>query len=207
MKTILLQGDSITDMGHSRTDEINKGYGYSTLLAGKIAYNYVGKYNVLNRGISGNRVVDLYSRIKRDCINLKPDYMSILIGVNDVWHELAEENGVSADKFKKIYEMYISEIKEALPEIKIIILEPFVLNGSATTEKYDLFRSEVELRAKKAREVANEFSLPFVELQKKLDELAEKVPVEQILYDGVHPNILGASLISEELFNTYKAIL
>ena len=84
-----------------------------------------------NRGVSGNHVVDLYARIKTDIINLKPDYMSILIGVNDVWHTFdGQENGVEAEKYFRIYSALIEEIKEALPEIKIMILEPFTLKGT-----------------------------------------------------------------------------
>ena len=67
---------------------------------------------VINRGISGNRIVDLYARIKSDIINLKPDYLSILVGVNDVWHERDAANGVSAPKFKKVYGMLLEELKE-----------------------------------------------------------------------------------------------
>ena len=85
-----------------------------------------GEYEFINRGISGNRIVDVYARIKADIINLEPDVMSILIGINDVWHEVGHKNGVSAEKFFKIYSMLIEEIQEALPEIKIMILEPFV---------------------------------------------------------------------------------
>ena len=116
MKTILFQGDSITDAGRSREDDANLGLGYPTLVKGELGFEYPGRYTMLNRGISGNRVVDLYARIKADIINLKPDVMSILIGVNDVWHELGGHNGVDAEKYFKIYSMLIEEIKEALPE-------------------------------------------------------------------------------------------
>ena len=94
MQTILFQGDSITDAGRSRENDYSRGFGYSTIVAGKIGRKYAGKYELKNKGISGNRVVDVYARIKSDIINLKPDYMSILIGVNDVWHEVRHQNGV-----------------------------------------------------------------------------------------------------------------
>ena len=84
MKLILFQGDSITDTGRDFNYDHNTGYGYVTMTAGKIAVDYPGQFRFLNRGISGNRIVDVYARIKKDIINLKPDYVSILIGVNDV---------------------------------------------------------------------------------------------------------------------------
>ncbi|MBQ9920892.1 MAG: lysophospholipase, partial [Clostridia bacterium] len=84
---ILFQGDSITDAGRARDNDINLGTGYPMLVKATLGFEEPGKYEFFNRGISGNRVVDLYARIKNDIINLKPDVMSILIGVNDVWHE------------------------------------------------------------------------------------------------------------------------
>ena len=103
-KTILFQGDSITDCGRSRENDSDMGMGYPTMVKGELGLEYPGQYTFLNRGISGDRIVDIYARIKADIINLKPDYMSILIGVNDVWHELGGCcNGVSAEKYEKIY--------------------------------------------------------------------------------------------------------
>ena len=84
-------------------------------------------YDFINKGISGNRIVDVYARIKQDSINLD-------IGVNDVWYELGGRyNGVSAEKFEKICDMLIGEVLEALPDLKIMILELFLLEASATT--------------------------------------------------------------------------
>ena len=125
MKTILFQGDSITDCGRSKQGGIRMGEGYAMLVKTHLAFENPNEYEFYNRGISGNRIVDVYARIKSDIINLKPDYMSLLIGVNDVWHELGgKNNGVSAEKFEIIYDMMISEIMEALPNIKIMIMEP-----------------------------------------------------------------------------------
>ena len=142
MKTFVFQGDSITDVGRARDNDINIGLGYPFLFAAKMGRDYPEEYAYLNRGISGNRIVDLYARIKSDIINLKPDYLSILIGVNDVWHEFSRHNGVDAEKYEKIYSMLIEEVKQALPDIKIIIMEPFLLKGPATEENWDEFYSE-----------------------------------------------------------------
>ena len=131
MKTILFQGDSITDAGRNRDYDPHRGSGYATIVSGKLGYEYPDEYNFINRGISGNRSVDLYARIKQDLINHRPDYLSILIGVNDVWHELNEQNGVAAPKFEMVYSMLIEEIKEALPDIKIfILLQIFTTNNA-----------------------------------------------------------------------------
>ena len=110
MKTILFQGDSITDAGRVDIDEgvgsCLFGYGYPILLASEYLRKRKGEIEFINKGVSGNRIVDLYARIKDDIINFKPDVMSILIGVNDVWHEFYESpNGVDAEKYYKIYEI------------------------------------------------------------------------------------------------------
>ena len=94
MKRILFQGDSITDACRSRESDDWKGMGYPTFVSGKLGYEFPNEYEFLNRGVSGNRSIDLIARIKEDMINLKPDIMSILIGVNDVWHEFGSQNGV-----------------------------------------------------------------------------------------------------------------
>lgn len=207
MKLILFQGDSITDTGRDFNYDPNTGYGYVTMTAGKIAVDYPGQFRFLNRGISGNRIVDVYARIKKDIINLKPDYVSILIGVNDVWHEIGEQNGVSAEKFEMVYDLLIREIKETLPETKIIILEPFVLNGPATEHAIETFETEVAKRAAVCKSLAEKYDLIFVPLQKKLAALAAATSNTYVLIDGVHPNMAGYELISRELYAAYRNIL
>ena len=208
MKTILLQGDSITDTDRSRTNDVNTGYGYATMVMGELGAEYPGEYTIYNRGISGNRIVDVYARIKKDIINLKPDVMSILIGVNDVWHELGfgGGNGVDAEKYFKIYSMLIEEIKEALPQIKIMILEPFTLPGTGNAEYYEEFRMEVEKRAEKSKAIAEKFSLPFVKLQKYFDEAAKLTTADMWLHDGVHPTAAGHGIIKREWIKCFSGI-
>lgn len=204
MKTILFQGDSITDANRSRENDANAGIGYATLVKGELGFKYPNQYEMFNRGISGNRVVDVYARIKKDIINLKPDIMSILIGVNDVWHEVSRQDGVDADKYFKVYSMLIEEIKDALPDVKIMIMEPFVLKGSATEateelpDRWNMFNIEVKKRAVKAKEIAEKFNLPFIPLQDKFDEAIKLAPSEYWLRDGVHPTTAGHELIKRE---------
>ena len=204
MLRFLFQGDSITDASRVDADDGGVGsclfgYGYPLLLASDLLKNKKGEIEFINRGVSGDRIVDLYARIKDDIINLKPDVMSILIGVNDVWHELSCQNGVSADKFEKIYGMLIEEIKEALPDIKIIILEPFVLKGTGTEMYYDEFRKEVAKRSAAAKNIADKYNLHFVPLQRKFDEASSDGDTTHWVTDGVHPNAAGHQLIKEEL--------
>jgi lysophospholipase L1-like esterase len=202
---ILFQGDSITDAGRARDNDINVGVGYPLLVKAELGMENPGKLEFFNRGISGNRIVDLYARIKADIINLKPDVMSILIGVNDVWHELHESpNGVDAEKFYKIYAMLIEELQAALPEMKIMILEPFVLEASATTEHWAEFSTEVPKRAAMAKKIAETYNLTFIPLQEGFDKLSELAPNDYWLRDGVHPTSMGHEFIKREWIKAFN---
>lgn len=212
MKTILFQGDSITDCGRSWEDFSKVGTGYPLLVKAQLGYENPEEYVFQNRGIGGNRIVDLYARIKSDIINLKPDYMSILIGVNDVWHDLVHKNGVDADKFEKIYGMLIEEVKEALPDIKIMLFEPFCLPGIGTDsteempDKWSIFRSEVDKRAEKVRAVAAKYDLISIPLQPLFDKAAENTEYSYWLYDGVHPTAMGHELIKREWLKHFEQL-
>ena len=204
MCNILFQGDSITDAGRARDNNHHLGVGYPHLIRATLNVDMIGKYEFLNRGISGNRIVDLYARIKADIINLKPDIMSILIGVNDVWHEIVSQNGVDSDKFYHIYCMLIEEVKEALPNIEIIIMEPFVLKASATEEHWNAFHVEVTKRAAAGKRVAEKYGLPFIPLQEKFDAAEKLAPANYWLSDGVHPTAAGHELIKREWLKVFE---
>ena len=212
-KTILFQGDSITDAGRIKEPgkENNKGYGYANMVTGELMANEPYKYKCFNRGIGGHRSIDLYARIKQDMINLKPDYMSILVGVNDVWHEYTHKTGLSAEKYELIYTLMVEELLEALPNLKIMILEPFVLPGVETVnspewpDRWDFFSREVPLRAAAAKRVAEKFDLPFVPLQKMFDEAEATAPAPGYwLRDGVHPTQAGHTLIKRAWLKCYE---
>ena len=211
-KVILFQGDSITDCGRGQNcKDGNLGHGYATVVSGNLGAQSVGEYTFYNRGISGNRIVDVYARIKRDIINLKPDYMSILIGINDVWHEYGEQNGVATEKFERIYNMLIEEIKEALPNIKIMILEPFVLEGSATenTEehpaRFEYFVNGANEKRAAVKRVAEKNGLTFVPLFDVFNA-ADKENKGVWSGDGVHPSALGHGLIATEWLKAFNKI-
>ena len=203
---ILFQGDSITDCGRRRDSFTSMGDGYPYLVKSELGLAEPGAHEYLNRGIGGNRIVDLYARMKCDIINLKPDVLSILMGVNDVWHEYEIDNGVEPDKFEKIYCMLIEEIKEALPDIKIMILEPFVLKGTATEHVWEGFSSKVYELAKRARRVAEKYDLKFVPLQEKFDQMLDLMPAEYWLGDGVHPTSMGHELIKREWIKAFRTL-
>lgn len=199
MKTILFQGDSITDAGRNRDNDREMGIGYPLLVSAELGFKYPEEFNFINKGVSGNRIVDLDARIKRDIINIRPDYLTILIGINDVWHEINDRNGIDNKKFYRVYSAIIEEIKARLPELKIFILEPFVLRASATDDDWDVFRRETEMRAESAKAIAEKYGLTFIPLQEKFDELAKKAEPSYWLGDGVHPTSAGHRMIADEV--------
>ena len=205
---IVFYGDSITDMGRNRNGDKNAsgyGFGYPNFIAGDLLYEAPEKYDIINRGISGNRIVDLYARVKADVWNLEPDVWSILIGINDIWHELGGKNGVDIVRFEKVYRMLLADTKERFPNLKIMLCEPFVLEGTATSGNMEAFL-EIKEYAKVVKKLADEFGCAFVPLQKAFDEAAAKHGAAYYLYDGVHPDSAGARLIANEWLKVFKTI-
>ena len=211
-KLILFQGDSITDAFRSRNSDINPGYGYPDMVSGQLGLRQPFCYQFINRGNGGNRIVDLYARIKADIINLSPDYMSILIGINDVWHELENQNGVDAEKFEMVYDLLIQEVLRELPGLKLMLLEPFVLSGTATCSddahpgRWEIFRKETDLRRAAVARLAEKHALKFVPLQDRFDKANEGAPMGYWLFDGVHPTPAGHALITEAWLEAFEEI-
>ncbi|MBP5210178.1 MAG: SGNH/GDSL hydrolase family protein [Clostridia bacterium] len=211
-KIILFQGDSITDAGRSRDNETYAGNGYPTLVKAHLGFEKPGEYLFFNRGVGGNRVPDLYARIVRDVLNLKPDFLSVLIGVNDVWHGIDLANGTGLARYERVYDAFLEEVGAELPDCRIMILEPFVLRGSATDDREDQpdrwtrFRTGVAETAAAARRVADKHGLPFVELQKKFDEACRLESPSYWLSDGVHPTAMGHELIKRAWLAAFAAL-
>ena len=211
-KVILFQGDSITDGGRNKENNSHSGRGYAHLVDAYLSCNEPYTYTCYNRGNSGNRVVNLYARIRKDMINLKPDYMSILIGINDVWHEYTEQNGVDAEKYEMVYGLLIEELLRELPNLKIMILEPFVLPGSATSTdeehpgRWEYFSTEMVLRRQASKRIAEKYGLLFVPLQDLLSKVNENAPENYWLSDGVHPTPAGHELIKQEWLKAFEIL-
>lgn len=207
MKNILFQGDSITDFGRHYPDPYNVGSGYVLYVKSILDRKYPQQYICYNRGRNGDRVSDLYARERIDGICLKPDVASFLVGVNDVWHGLDSDNGTSHKRYRDVYEMMLEDYLNELPNLKIIVIEPFMLPGentSATSERFKAFSEDVYERARISREVAEKFGASFLPLQKRFDEEAEKYGPGYVLNDGVHPTAFANTIIAEEWVKCFE---
>lgn len=196
---VLFQGDSVTDGGRSRNEDLNHvlGHGYAYLIAARLsAHMPEQKLRFFNRGISGNRVVDLYARWKEDAINLSPDVLSILVGVNDVGAGFSRNAGVPVDRYEKVYSLMLEETVAALPRIRLVVCEPFILPVGPVGARWDEWKREIDLRRAAAERIARRFEAVFVRTQTVFEDACGRAPAECWLWDGVHPMPAGHELIA-----------
>lgn len=189
---VLFQGDSITDCGRSREATSANGAlggGYASLIAGRLLASHPDKnLSFFNRGVSGNRILDLAARIKGDVINLKPDVLSILIGVNDTWHEFNYQNGVAVPKYQRAFREFLAEVRGSLPGVHFVLCEPFVLPCGVVTPAWV---AEMNERRAVVATLAKEFGATWVPFQSMFDEAVRQAPPAYWAGDGVHPTLAG----------------
>lgn len=207
-QVILFQGDSITDCGRARdTTEPNAGLGsgYPLLAASRLLCEKAGDgLKIFNRGISGNRIVDLYARWKVDGLNLNPDVISILVGVNDTWHEFGGNNGVEIPRFEQFYRMLLDWTLHVRPGVKLVICEPFVYVCGAVSQDWV---PEINQRRDIARKMAKEFNAIFIPYQEIFIDALKRAPAPYWLADGVHPTYAGHHLMAEAWLKATEGII
>ncbi len=210
-KLILFMGNSVTDCGRNREDNSSLGNGYACFMAANLGATAPGEYSFINRGIGGNRVADIVSRMDEDIIALKPDYMSILTGANDVSTDYMNRT-VDTERYEAIYSLLIKETLKRLPALKIMILTPFLLPHKQlekTYEKFSFFSTEgimdvMTAYADSTVKVAKEYSLPYVNLHEKFGEALKHAPAEYWTKDGYHPTPMGHGLITREWLKLFE---
>jgi lysophospholipase L1-like esterase len=204
---LLFQGDSITDAGRERDAASTPnaqpalGGGYAWLAACQLLVDRpADAIKIFNRGISGNKVPDLAARWQADCLDLKPNVLSILIGVNDLWHKLNGSFEGTPVAYEAQYRDLVAETRKSLPEVRLVICEPFVLHCGAVTDdwfpRFDQYRSA-------AKRVADEARARFLPFQTMFDEASKIAPPERWAADGVHPTADGAALMA----HTWRQVL
>jgi lysophospholipase L1-like esterase len=205
---ILFQGDSITDAGRKR-DKTNPnqasalGSGYAMIAASGLLYDYAGKnLKVYNRGVSGNKVYQLADRWDNDTLNLKPNILSILVGVNDFWHTLVNGYKGTVKTYNDDYRSLLDRTKKNLPDVKLIIGEPYAVIGvKAVDEKW--YPAFDEYR-KTARQIASDYDAVLIPYQSIYDKAQKLAPGAYWTIDGVHPTLAGARLMAHAWMETVK---
>lgn len=198
---VLFQGDSITDAGRDRADvncnsQGQLGYGYSLYTAAGLLAKYGDKQlKIYNKGISGNKVFELRNRWEIDCLSLMPDVLSILIGVNDYWHTLSGGYKGTVKVYEDDYRALLQYTKEKLPNVQLVIGEPFALKGGSAIDLDRWFPMFDEYRVV-ARKLADEFKAVFVPYQAGFDAAMKLAPARYWSADGVHPDLPGRQLMA-----------
>lgn len=206
-KTYLFQGDSITDGGRSFDKDWNHvyGQGYAYLITSRLTYDHPGRTDqYFNRGKSGNTVADLTSRWQKDTLDIRPDVLSILIGVNDVHAIVEKGEKASAVDFNTAYDALLAQTIKALPGIKLILCEPFILPVGMVSKKLTAWTTELKQRQEIVAQLAVKYNTVYVPLQKAFDRALLKAPAEHWIWDGVHPMPAGHELIAREWLKRVK---
>jgi lysophospholipase L1-like esterase len=205
--TVLFQGDSITDGGRSYNKDWNHimGQGYAFMIAGKLWYNHIDKPMMFyNRGISGNTIQDLLARWEPDTVSLKPDILSILIGVNDVYRVIHNQNPRTVEQFRSDYQQLLDQTKSELPDTKLVITEPFILPVGKVKENWERWQGELAPRQAIVQEVALQYNAVYIPLQESFLAATKKAPADYWIWDGLHPMPGGHQLIAEQWIKTVK---
>jgi lysophospholipase L1-like esterase len=179
---ILFQGDSITDGNRGRNTDPNHimGHGYAFSIASRWGAKYPEKGLVfINKGISGNKVSDLAARWQTDTLDLKPNVLSILVGVNDASSVVFKrEPIVPVEKYEEIYRSLLEQTKVLFPEIVFVLCEPFILPVGKVQENWEAYKSDIIQRQAVVRKLANEYNAVFIGLQEVFDKACEKAPAD-----------------------------
>ena len=202
MKTILFQGDSITDAHRSRDNFFDMGKGYPNLVSAHLGFENPGKYEFINRGISGHKIQDLLNRWDQDAIDLQPDVISILIGVNDTWHHAEQRDWIPNDQFEASYRACLEALK-AKTKAKIIIMEQFL----CYTDDKAFFREDLDPKVQITRKLAREYADAFIPLDGIFASESITAAPTYWAEDGVHPTEAGARLIAKHYLEAFKKVI
>ncbi len=190
---ILFQGDSITDAGRDRNDYHNLGNGYPKYAAEYLKEKYPDiNFEFIDLGISGNQTKDLVARLQSDFIDIQPDIVSILIGINDVWHHAGDKSWIPNNVFEERYRTVLSAIKEKT-NAKVMIMEPFLLPA----DDKNFFREDLDPKIQIIRQLAHEYADVFLPTDGLLAYGLNNRDCFDFSGDGVHPNSLGADFIGK----------
>ncbi len=195
-QTVLFQGDSVTDCQRNRDDISSYGNGY----ASKIVQIYEtlfpeNEIKFINKGISGNRVRDILDRYDSDIKDVAPDFISILIGINDVWRRYDRNDPTSVEDFLNSYETLLKKIVSDFPNIKIMIIEPFLLHGG---DDKDIWHEDFDPKLQVVRKLAMQYADYLLPADGIMAREGCKFGPEALAADDVHPTQLGHSIIATE---------
>ena len=199
--TTVFIGDSITDAGRREAAYRPLGYGYVHFVANYLQAKYP-EYNLIsiNTGISGNTIRDLNIRWERDCMAYKPNILSVLIGINDVWqHTDRPDEAVYLEEYESTYERLLSQAKDNF-NCRLVLMEPFMFCGDTENPMYHSLKGFIAV----VRNLAKQFDAVLVPLQESIDKIITKVPPEKFSDDMVHPFLWAHFWIAQRWIEATK---
>ena len=197
---ILFQGDSITDMARGRGTDPNHvlGHSYVFLIAAKYGAAFPElDIDFVNRGVGGSTVLDLEKRWQKDTLDLKPDLLSILIGVND-------NKAVPVEQYEKVLSKLIADAKAANPSLKLVLGEPFGLPVGSRKDTWEAWNDGLTKRRAVVAKLAKAHGAALVKYQRAFDDASKRAPAEYWIWDGVHPTYRGQQVMAEEWVRTVR---
>lgn len=199
--TFLFQGDSITDGNRGRTNDPNHimGHGYAFSIAGRLGADFPDKQlKFINRGISGNKITDLAKRWQADALDLKPDLVSILIGVNDTASVVKQrQNPVNIELFEQTYITLLNQTKDKFPQVVFVLGEPFIL-PVGKTNNWELWEADIVKRRMVVQNIAKKYNAVLVMYQDMFTTAIKEAAPEYWIWDGIHPTVAGHELMARE---------
>ncbi|MGH2505457.1 MAG: SGNH/GDSL hydrolase family protein [Ktedonobacterales bacterium] len=193
--TVLFQGDSITDADRARFYPDDLGRGYALMAAGWYGARYPERgVRFLNRGVSGDCAVDLLARWEEDCVALRPDVLSILVGINETWRAFDAGATTPVDAFARTYRELLSRARDARPAVRFILLEPFSL---PVAPERAAWRADLDPKTQAVRGLAQEFGARLVPLDGLFAQACARREPTYWAEDGVHPTPAGHALIAQ----------
>jgi len=206
--TVVFIGDSITDGGRARTGRDynhTMGQSYPFILSAMLGDQLAERdITFINRGISGNTVPDLQARWKTDVLDLKPDFLSILIGVNDTLYP--KGGGETVERYEQGYDKLLSETLAALPGVKIVLGQPFLLPVGNFKDTYSVSFAHLKERQAVVDRLAAKYHLPVIRYQEMFDAACRRAPADHWTWDGVHPHYAGHDLMAKAWMETVSAM-
>jgi len=206
--TVVFIGDSITDGGRARTGRDynhTMGQDYAFLIAAMLGDQLAERdITFINRGISGNTVPDLQARWKTDVLDLKPDLLSILVGVNDTFFSKGGEETV--EQYEQGYDKLLGDTLAALPGVKIVLGQPFLLPVGKFKGNYATALSKLKERQAAVDRLAAKYHLPVIRYQQAFDAACRRAPADHWSWDGVHPHYAGHALMAREWVKTVSLL-
>ncbi|MEU5716158.1 SGNH/GDSL hydrolase family protein [Streptomyces sp. NPDC020403] len=193
--TVLFQGDSITEVGRLSEPDFPLGHGYARLAADRVrALRPDSGITFVNRGVGGDRVSDLRARWREDALDLEPDVVSVLIGVNDTWCRYRAGEVTSRRSYEDDYRALLTPFRER-PDAQLVLIEPFLV---PVTQEQWAWREDLDPRIHTVRRLAEEFDAALLAADGLLNQAARTAgSAERIAGDGVHPTPLGHRLLAE----------